>query len=130
MICLVLSLPIPEPSLFSIAFYLPSKKTILDWGSSRACGCNCNKMSIHAEQIAMNFCNSYNKKKNKLEIYIWRYDINGNLKSTYCCNACTKLMTKYNYINKIYTFNSHNKIISAITDNPQISLGWKIIHDL
>lgn len=119
----------PEPWRFSIAFYQPSKKTIVDWGSSRACGCNCNKKSIHAEQNAINFCNNYTKKKDKLEIYIWRYDARGSIKSAFCCNACTMLVNKYKYNNKVFTFMGDN-IVSAIVSDPQVSLAWKIKHNL
>ena len=37
---------------------------------------------------------------------------------------------KYNYQNKIFTFDENLTIISAISDNPQISLAYKIIHNL
>ena len=112
----------------SIAFYDPNRKNILDFGSSRACGCNHNKRSIHAEQNAINYCRK-NDKRNKLEIYIWRYSKDGNIKSVHCCYSCTKLVNKYNYQNKIFTFNKEN-IESAVVDNPQISLGYKIKYNL
>ena len=62
--------------LSNIAFYDPKRKHILDFGSSRACGCNHNKISIHAEQNAINYCRK-NDKKHKYEIYIWRYGKDG-----------------------------------------------------
>ena len=119
---------IPSEWLFSIAFYDPKRKHILDFGSSRACGCNHNKLSIHAEQLAVNFCRK-NDKHNKYEIYIWRYSKDGNIKSAYCCNGCTKLVEKYGYKNKVYTFIDTN-ICKAVVDNPQVSLGYKIKHNL
>ena len=113
---------------FSIAFYDPKRKNILDFGSSRACGCNHNKISIHAEQNAINYCRK-NNKKNKLEIYIWRYSKDGNIKSAHCCHSCTKLVKKYNYQDRVFTFGKEN-IESALVDNPQISLGYKIKYNL
>ena len=113
---------------YSIAFYDPKRKNILDFGSSRACGCNHNKISIHAEQNAINYCRK-NEKRNKLEIYIWRYSKDGNIKSAHCCHSCTKLVKKYNYQDRVFTFDKEN-IESALVDNPQISLGYKIKYNL
>ena len=114
--------------LFSIAFYDPKRKNILDFGSSRACGCNHNKISVHAEQNAINYCRK-NEKRNKLEIYIWRYSKDGIIKSAHCCHSCTKLIKKYNYQDRVFTFDKEN-IESAIVDKPQISLGYKIKYNL
>ncbi len=114
--------------LFSIAFYDPKRKNILDFGSSRACGCNHNKISVHAEQNAINYCRK-NEKRNKLEIYIWRYSKDGNIKSAHCCHSCTKLVKKYNYQDRVFTFDKEN-IKSALVDEPQISLGYKIKYNL
>ena len=112
----------------SIAFYDPKRKNILDFGSSRACGCNHNKISIHAEQNAINYCRK-NDKYGKYEIYIWRYSKDGNIKSANCCNGCTKLVKKYGYRDRVYTFDGKD-ICKAVVDNPQISLGYKIKHNL
>lgn len=68
-------------------------------------------------------------KNNKYKIYIWRYDCFGNIKSAFCCNSCTKLIKKNNFENRVFTFDNSN-IISAIVDNPQVSLSWKIIHNI
>ena len=113
---------------YSIAFYDPKRKNILDFGSSRACGCNHTKISIHAEQNAINYCRK-NEKRNKLEIYIWRYSKDGNIKSAHCCHSCTKLVKKYNYQDRVFTFDKEN-IESAIVDEPQLSLGYKIKYNL
>lgn len=121
-------IPIPSKLLSSIAFYDPKRKNILDFGSSRACGCNHNRISIHAEQNAINYCRKNDKRKN-YEIYIWRYTKDGNLKSAHCCYSCTKLINKYGFQNRVYTFDDVN-IIDAIVDNPQVSLGYKIKNDL
>ena len=121
-------IPLPSKLLSSIAFYDPKRKNILDFGSSRACGCNHNKISIHAEQNAINYCRKNDKRKN-FEIYIWRYTKDGDLKSAHCCYSCTKLINKYGFQNRVYTFDNEN-IINAIIDNPQVSLGYKIKNDL
>lgn len=113
---------------FCIAFYDPKRKTIVDKGSSRACGCNYNRFSIHAEQRAIEYCRLCDKR-NKYEIYIWRYSRDGNIKPAKCCNACMKLVEKYNYKHRIFTFNNE-MIESAISDNPEISLGYKIKYNL
>ena len=119
---------IPSKLQFSIAFYDPKRKQILNFGSSRACGCNHNKISIHAEQRAINYCRK-NDKKGKYEIYIWRYNKDGSIKSAHCCNGCTKLVEKYGYKDKVYTF-IDTEICKAVLDNPQISLGYKIKNNL
>ena len=121
-------IPIPSKLLSSIAFYDPKRKNILDFGSSRACGCNHNKISIHAEQNAIDYCRKTDKRKN-YEIYIWRYTKDGNLKSAHCCHSCTKLINKYGFQNRVYTFEDDN-IVDAIVDNPQVSLGYKIKNNL
>ena len=113
---------------FSIVFYDPNRKNILNFGSSRPCGYNHNKISIHAEQNAINYCRK-NNKKNKLEIYIWRYSKDGNIKSAHCCHSCTKLVKKYNYQDRVFTFDKEN-IESALVDDPQISLGYRIKYNL
>ena len=109
-------------------FYDPKKKNIVNYGSSRACGCNHNKISIHAEQNAINYCREKDKNK-KYGIYIWRYSKDGNIKPAYCCNGCTKIINKYGYKNKVYTFKLDN-ICNAIVNDPQISLGYKIKYNL
>lgn len=119
---------IPSKLLFSIAFYDPKRKNILDFGSSRACGCNHNRISIHAEQNAIDYCRK-NDKRNNYIIYIWRYTKDGDLKSAHCCHSCTKLINKYGFKNRVYTFNDDN-IVDAIIDNPQVSLGYRIKNDL
>lgn len=119
---------IPSKLLFSIVFYDPKRKNILDFGSSRACGCNHNRISIHAEQNAINYCRK-NDKRNNYIIYIWRYTKDGDLKSAHCCHSCTKLINKYGFQNRVYTFLDDN-IIDAVIDNPQVSLGYKIKNDL
>ena len=121
-------IPIPSKLLSSIVFYDPKRKNILDFGSSRACGCNHNRISIHAEQNAIDYCRKNDKRKNYI-IYIWRYTKDGNLKSAHCCYSCTILIHKYGFQNRVYTFDNEN-IINAIVDNPQVSLGYKIKNDL
>jgi len=109
-------------------FYDPKRKRIVDFGSSRPCGCNHSKFSIHAEQLAIEYCKKYDKR-NRYEIYISRYNKKGFHKTAYCCNACTKLVKKYNFKDRIFTIQD-NKIVKAIVDNPTISLAYLIKHDL
>lgn len=109
-------------------FYDPKLKKIVSCGGSRPCGHNHQKPSLHAEQIAINYCLK-NDKRNRYKIFISRFDRNGNHKTTFCCHACTKVAKKYNMLDRIYTF-ENNKIISAISDNPEISHGYKIKHNL
>ncbi len=110
-------------------FYDPKKKIILDKGSSRPCGKNHNRISIHAEHRAFSFCRNEDKR-NRYQIYIWRYSRDGSIKPAMCCHACTKLMNKYNYDKKIFTFDSNQNICTAIPTVPEVSLGYKILHDL
>ena len=77
-----------------LRFTTQNEKIYLIFGSSRACGCNHNKISIHAEQNAIDYCRKNDKRKN-FEIYIWRYTKDGDLKSAHCCYSCTKLINKY-----------------------------------
>jgi hypothetical protein len=110
-------------------FYDPRKKKIVDYGSSRACGENHNRFSIHAEQRAIHYCLK-NDKKNKYKIFISRYGRNGNHKSAFCCKSCTKLAKKFNFLDKIFTFDEDKNTVSAILDNPEVSLAYKIKYGL
>ena len=116
------SIPAPWPS--SIGFYDPKRKTIVDFGNSRACGLNHNKSSIHAEQRAIEYCRK-NDKRNKYKIYIGRYAKDGHLKPAYCCRSCTQLVKKYNFEDRVFTLNNDN-FVSAVTDNPTVSLAYQI----
>jgi len=123
----ILMIATPEPSPSRIAFYDPKRNVILKVGTSRPCGFGYNKISIHAEENALNFCR--NSKKKNLQIFIWRWTSTGEIKSAMCCHSCTQMLNKYNYENNVYTFDGDN-IISAISNNPEISLGYKIKHNL
>ena len=125
---LVSSHSLPALWQFSIGYYDPKKKVILDFGCSRPCGCNHNKISIHAEQRAIEYCRS-NDKKQKYKIYIGRYARDGTLKPAYCCRACSQLVTKYEFQNRIYTL-VNGTFVNALRDNPGVSLGYRIKHDL
>lgn len=107
-----------------IAFYDKKRKRIVKYGSSRPCGVNYFKSSKHAEQLAIEYCEK-NKGRNH-EIYIWKYDKNMNIKSAHSCHSCTILANKYNY--NIFTFDTNMKKKTAILDNPEISLCYKIKH--
>ena len=108
--------------------YDKRKRIIVHSGSSRACGCNHHKTSIHAEQIALEYIKKHKKNRN-LQIYIWKWDKCGELKSAYCCVSCKQLLTKYNYENNIFTF-KNDKIVTAIIENPSLSLGYMIKYGL
>jgi len=88
-----------------------------------------NRYSIHAEQKAIEYCRK-NDKRNRYQIYISRYSRNGFHKPTMCCSACSILVHKYNFENRIFTINEDDEIISAINDNPEISLAYKIKYNL
>lgn len=109
-------------------FYDPKRKRIVDFGSSRPCGCNHSKFSIHAEQRAIEYCRKCDKR-NRYEIYISRYSKKGFHKPTYCCSSCTQLVKKYNFQGRVFTF-ENNEIVNAVIDNPEISLAYKIKHDM
>tara|TARA_Y100000389_G_scaffold186681_1_gene207292 strand:+ start:149 stop:583 length:435 start_codon:yes stop_codon:yes gene_type:complete len=108
--------------------YDKRKRIVVHTGSSRACGCNHHKTSIHAEQAALEYIKNHKKNRN-LQIYIWKWGKFGELKPAYCCISCKQLLTKYNYENNIFTFNSGN-IVTAIVENPSLSLGYMIKYGL
>ena len=120
------SLTRPAPSRFSIGYYDPKKKVIVDYGNSRPCGHNHNKISIHAEQRAIQYCRT-NDKRNRYKIFIGRYAKDGHLKPTYCCHACSQLVTKYEFQDRIFTL-ENGSFVGALKDNPEVSLGHKIKH--
>ena len=105
----------------SIAFYDRKKKIIVKTGCCRANGNSSSKITSHAEELAIRYCRKYDKK-NKYDIYIWRYGKTGDIKTTACCKSCTNLANKYNYQDRIFTFKD-DEIISAVVDNPSVSLG-------
>jgi hypothetical protein len=83
---------------------------------------NHNRSSIHAEHLAINYCQR-NPHRN-IDIYIWKYDKLCNIKRANCCQSCTILALKYNY--NIFTFNENMEKCSAIIENPQKSLFYLI----
>ena len=107
--------------------YDKRRKKIVDFGSSRPCGLNHTKSSIHAEQIAINYCRTHHKNNN-LQIIIWRWNKYGKIKSVHSCHACLKLIQKYNYQDNVFTYED-DKIISA-TQSPYMTIGYKIKYDL
>ena len=107
--------------------YDKHKRIVVHTGTSRACGCNHHKTSIHAEQRALEYLRYKNNRN--LQIYIWKWGKCGDLKPAYCCVSCKQLLMKYNYQDKIFTF-ENDKIASAITENPNLSLGYMIKYGL
>ena len=108
--------------------YDKRKRIVVHSGSSRACGCNHHKTSIHAEQRALEYLRKHKKNRNLL-VYIWRWSKCGEIKSTYCCTSCSQLVYKYGYEKNIYTFDK-DKIVNALVENPELSLAYKIKYDL
>ena len=126
----------PNKTLFAVEtckvavnywIYDKRKKIVVCSGSSRPCGCNYHKTSIHAEQRALEYIR--HTKNRHLEIYIWKWGKCGDLKPAYCCISCKQLLHKYKYQNNIFTF-KNDKIVSAIIDNPGLSLGYMIKYGL
>tara|TARA_B110000208_G_C11744430_1_gene421182 strand:+ start:817 stop:1266 length:450 start_codon:yes stop_codon:yes gene_type:complete len=107
--------------------YDKKRKTVVKTGSSRACGENYNKSSIHAEQIAIEYCRL--ARNPNLHIIIWRWSRRGQIKPTYCCHSCSQLVKKYNYQHRIFTFNENVKE-NALIENPSLSLAYKIKYGL
>tara|TARA_B100001094_G_C18184338_1_gene802814 strand:- start:2901 stop:3200 length:300 start_codon:yes stop_codon:yes gene_type:complete len=96
---------------------------VINFGTSRPCGCNHQRCSIHAEQVALKHCL---KERNKnYKIIIWKWGKDGKLKDKYCCHGCTKMIKKYGYENNIFTI-LNNQYVSAIEEHPEISLTYKI----
>jgi len=118
-----------EACSVAVAFciYDKKRKNIVLKGTSRACGDNFSKKSVHAEEICINYCRKYDKR-NKYEIYIWRYSKCGDIKPVYCCSACCRLSKKYNYYDKIFTF-ENGQIISA-SGKPYMTIGYIMINGL
>jgi hypothetical protein len=100
---------------------------MVDCGNSRACGCNHNKISVHAEQLAIEYCRKHDKR-NKYKIYIGRYARDGHIKPAYCCHACSQLVKKYNFQDRVFTLDS-GEFVSALKENPSISIGYQIKHN-
>jgi hypothetical protein len=107
--------------------YDKKKKTIIQIGTSRPCGNNYNKPSIHAEEICINYCRK-NDKRNKYKIFIWRYSKEGKIKPVYCCTACCLLAKKYNYSDKIFTF--ENEKVCVAVGKPYTTIGYLIKNGL
>ena len=63
--------------------------------------------------------------KEKCDLFISKYNRQGNHKCTKSCLSCTQLAKKYNFVNRIFTIDN-NEIISAISDTPELSLAYKI----
>tara|TARA_B100001094_G_C17651733_1_gene540028 strand:- start:111 stop:542 length:432 start_codon:yes stop_codon:yes gene_type:complete len=101
--------------------YSRKKKRILKINESRA---NCkgnSKLSVHAEECAIKDLQKMDPK-NKCDIYIWRYSKMGDIKPATCCKSCTKLLRKYNYDKRIFTFDN-GEVKNAIVDDPVESIG-------
>lgn len=108
--------------------YDKRKRIVVHSGSSRPCGCNHHKASIHAEQIALEYLRKHKKNKG-LQVYIWKWSKSGELKPAYCCISCKQLLLKYKYENNFFTF-INDEAVNAIIENPKLSLAYRIKYDL
>lgn len=104
--------------------YDKKKKRVVKIGESQALPSNSTKISIHAEKVAIKECLRIDPK-NKYNIYIWRWSKDGKIKKKTCCKECTKLAQKLNFEHRIFTFDN-DKIITAIDDKPELSLGYSL----
>ena len=102
--------------------YDKKRHRIVKKGTSKVCGINNHKYTIHAEELALKFCSKNDKKTNRFIIIIWRYNKKKEIKPIHSCINCTKLVKKLNYSNKIFTLDN-SKLISALIKNPKYSLG-------
>ena len=107
--------------------YDKKKKTIINIGTSRPCGENYNRSSVHAEELAVQYIKNLTKI-NRYEIYIYRYSKGGLLKPVFCCQRCSKFINRNNLQNKIFTFDQSLNIYSAMGSS-YISLGYRIKHN-
>ena len=94
---------------------------IVNIGSSKACGQNKDKSSIHAEELAIQYLRNMNNL-NRYIIYIYRYSKDGYFKPAFCCQRCSKLINKYHLQNKIFTINQSLNIINSYDDMIQVIL--------
>ena len=130
--------PIDISSVFSfdniavaVNYYIydSKRRTIVDFGSSRPCGKNHRRYSIHAEEKAIQYCRN-NDKRNRFIIIISKFNKDGTHKYKECCYSCSQLAKKYKYQDKIFTINDKNELVKAMIDNPEISLAYKIKYGL
>ena len=108
--------------------YDKKKKTIINIGTSRPCGNNYNRSSIHAEELAVQYMKNL-PKINRYEIYIFRYSKDGFLKPISCCHRCSIIITKNNLQDKVFTFDHSFNKISAM-GSPYIPLAYKLKHGI
>ena len=107
--------------------YDKKRHKIVNIGTSKVCGINNNKVSIHAEENAIKYClaKSQNNNCKRFLIYIWRFNSKKEIKPIHCCKKCSKLVKKYKLENKIFTIDNFT-IKTAIIKNPSLSLGDKL----
>ena len=131
---LPLSNPVDISSVFcytnvavSVNYYIydPRRKTIIKFGSSKPCGKNNRRSSIHAEQIAINYCLKHDKRK-KYIIIISKFTKDGKHKKKTSCVSCSQLIKKYNFQNRIFTVDEMGGIIPALITKPEMCLAYKI----
>ena len=105
--------------------YDKRRDRIVDFGSSRVCGVNHYKKTIHAEELAIKYCiaKTNNKKSlNRYKIIIFRFDKQQHIRPVNSCKKCTKLAEKYDLKHKLFTIEESN-LKSCIVKNPVLSIG-------
>ena len=112
--------------------YDTKRKMIINKGTSKVCGKNHSKRSIHAEEMAIKFILNYMKRigeksRNRFKIIIWRYNKSKFIKPATCCASCTKLAKKYNFTNNMYTIDD-NELRCSIIEEPKPSIGNVLRH--
>ena len=110
----------------SVNFYIYDKrrKTIVHYGSSKPCGRNNRRSSIHAEQLAIEYCLKHDKRQ-KYIIIISKFTKDGKHKSKTSCASCCQLIQKYNFQNRIFTIDVDNQMVSAMSSKPEMCLAYK-----
>ncbi len=107
--------------------YDTKRRMVIDTGTSRVCGENNSRRSVHAEELAIKFILDYKrrigeKSNNRFKIIIWRFNKSQMIKPAICCASCTKFANKYNFINNMYTV-SDNELRCSVIEDPKPSIG-------
>ena len=105
------------------------KKVIVKFGGSKPMVSGKSKISLHAEEIAIKYCLN-NKLDDRYHIYIWRWSKDGRIKPKYCCQSCCKLATKFNFSNKIFTFDESKKQKAVNNIFTYVSIGNDIRNNI
>ena len=88
--------------------YDKSKRIVVHTGTSRACGCNHHKTSIHAEQVALEYIKNHKKNRNLINIFLYR-------ESTQKLSSDDELHIKYTH--RVYLKQTVFKLYSLFKAN-------------